>query len=226
MTKAAPFPYSNFEQLPARGMARTEEAFLAAGEQLEDTMMAVRKQAEEQGYKRGYEEGKQSGLMAGKEEREQLQRAVLAIQQAIERRLLDFESRFAETLELKAKESVALAASIARKVAGDALKAFPEEQVLGTVKQCLNLLYREFRLTIHMHTDLVDVLKTRLLEIVPESQFSKYVTLHGNATIPPGDCRIEWEGGQAESNREALWKEIDGIVQQISLQPTSNDQRP
>ncbi len=215
MTKVEPYPYSSFEKLPSRA-SQAEEAFLAVTEQ----QSHARKESEEQSYRRGYDEGKKEGIAQGETEREQLRRMVLATQQSIERSLASFERRFTDMLEAKVKDTVTLAGAIARKVAGEALQAFPEQKALGCIRQCLHLIYRDFQLTVFIHNDVLEPFKARLSEIMPESQCMKNITLQGNKTIPAGDCRIEWNGGQAESSTAMLWQEIEKVLQQISSNDT------
>ena len=40
------------------------------------------------------------------------------------------------------------------------------------------------------------------------------LTVLGDAAMAPGDCRIEWNEGGAERNAEAMWKDIDLIIEQ------------
>ena len=120
-----------------------------------------------------------------------------------------------------------LALTIAKKIAGNAIKEDPIAEIEALVKECVTSLIEEPTVAIYAHPDITQLLKQRLetmLEKMPS--LSIELSVEGDAEIAAGDCRIEWTNGSAERNTDKLWEDVALIVNQRYEKSSGSDNLP
>ena len=81
------------------------------------------------------------------------------------------------------------------------------------VQEVLSENLEEPRITIHLHTDLLEIMNNRMVKIAQAANFEGQVLVLEDDSITPGDCRVIWSSGSAERDMGALWQQIDEVVE-------------
>jgi len=99
-------------------------------------------------------------------------------------------------------------------------KCFPhmesEHQIIEIehmVKEILAQIIEEPRVVITVHPEISTPLGERMEMIKSDTHFDGRVVIREDASISPGDCRVEWSNGGADRNSKELWRQIDEIVE-------------
>src|SRR5690606_378662 len=92
-----------------------------------------------------------------------------------------------------------------------AREPFAEIEVLAT--DCFRQLIATPQISIHVGQDIYDIAKHKLEEIARTRGFDGRIDVMADATLGPGDCRIEWAEGGVVRDREATLKVIVEAVQ-------------
>ncbi len=168
----------------------------------EEEMAAAREEA--------FAKGKEEGV---NEAAEATERDILAALNALQGR---FDALFKSQEEADTsilESAISVAVTITR-------KAFPTlngqnglKEVERMVRLTLEKILEEPVVNVTVHPDFTAALKERLDTIAAKANYKGKVEVLGADDIPPGDCRVEWAGGGAQRNLDALWQEIDEIIE-------------
>lgn len=158
------------------------------------------------------------GVAAGQEEG--MRHAAEAIGQqiatALVRILEGMDKLFAQqsaATDTAARESVAIALAIARKLLPALAERGAAEEIGRLVTQALELARDEPRVVIRVAEALREPLEAHIQTMVEGRDFRGQVVLTGDTAMALGDCAIEWGAGGAERDSAALWQQIDTIVE-------------
>lgn len=165
-----------------------------------------RADAESVAHRQGFEAGQNQ---ARAEQNERIARALTSLADQATRldaQLKDIEARLES-------EAVQVAFSVASKLVPEliAREPFAEIEVLAT--GCFRQLIATPQISIHVGQDIYDIAKHKLEEIARTRGFDGRIDVMADATLGPGDCRIEWAEGGVVRNREATLNVIDEAVQ-------------
>lgn len=116
-----------------------------------------------------------------------------------------------EANETTLKSAISVAATIVRKL----FPSLNQKNALGEVENvvvtAMDMVMDETKVTIHINEDLKPGLEQRIETLIKGCEGK--LTVLGDAAMAPGDCRIEWNEGGAERNTDAMWKDIDLIIE-------------
>lgn len=116
-----------------------------------------------------------------------------------------------EANETTLKSAISVAVTIARKL----FPSLNQKNALGEVENvvvtAMDMVMDETKVTIHVNEDLKSGLEQRIESLIKSCEGK--LTVRGDAGMAPGDCRIEWNEGGAERNTDAMWKDIDLIIE-------------
>lgn len=164
-------------------------------------------------YKLGYDEGYKQAMSERKLEEE-------ALSQRMDETLANIGisigiglTQFLENNQERARDLATTAVAIARKIAGIALKDDPLAEVTAIAEKCVSVLYLEPRIDMTVHPSLTDELHARLTVVLHDKGFKGEFTVRGNETMAETDCRIEWQDGMAESNKQGMIDEIAALIE-------------
>lgn len=191
----APPPPNLVEELPLPTPGFSEEELLAA-----------QKEAEAIGRQKGYEDAKREWdeMVIARETQ------VIALLESLLGRM-EGELEANRTAQNAMRSDMAdIVLTIARKLAGNALDAQPLGAVESMVDECLSMLAGEAKLSIVVAKELEEPVRA-WLERLPRMD-RPAIDVVADARMQPGDCRIQWPGGKAERDQEALLSEIEAIV--------------
>lgn len=216
---SAPEPEKTF--VPAH-FPKIEEA--ASAEMIEPQPQTFSEEEIESARTIAFEEGRQQGR---KEAEAALDTSSLQQQQVVTALLSDVLSRLDEEMsaahaarEQQRKEVGTLVLLLAKKLAGNALTAQPLGAVEPMINDCLGMLTGETKLSIAVAPALVEPMQHYVASHRREGQALEVVA---DASLQIGDCRIQWPGGKAERNHEAIWRDIETIITRtMSPKPLDN----
>lgn len=175
----------------------------AAAQQARDAVVAS--DAEAAGYARGLAEGRMQA--------EQQAQARLA--DALNRLALAASSLIAETDARHAAiehEAVALALTIARAMAGEALAAAPLAVIGEAVGEALRHARGVPHLAVRVHESLVEETEALLKARARERGYEGRLVVLGEPDIEPGDVRIEWADGGIVRERARFAAQADAVL--------------
>ncbi len=109
-------------------------------------------------------------------------------------------------------QSAELALAVGRKLAGAALAAAPQEEVLGFISECMNKLHQEPRLVVRVSAATADFIKGQIDSVSEQHGFSGRVIVMPDAAMVGAACRIEWADGGVEQDLEATFVAIQEHV--------------
>lgn len=116
-----------------------------------------------------------------------------------------------ETNETMLKNAISVATTVVRKL----FPSLNETNALGEVENLvvttLEKVMDEPKITIHVAEELRPGLEQRIDSLI--KGYEGKLKVLGDGGMALGDCRIEWSEGGAERNTDAMWKEIDLIIE-------------
>ena len=111
-----------------------------------------------------------------------------------------------------------MAVAIARKVAGDALKAEPYAGVETIVRECMALISGTPKVIVSVAPELVAGLRQRIDTLRPQlGSFNGELAVEEGVDMKETDCRVEWKSGFAERDTAKLWNEIETIISRARI---------
>ncbi len=99
-------------------------------------------------------------------------------------------------------------------------KTFPEfnrrnglREVEVTVEEAILRVLEEPRILIRVDSEARTILEGRIEDVAAARGYEGKITVLEDTNLSVGDCRIEWGDGGAERDAQALWREIDEIIE-------------
>ncbi|MEM8795144.1 MAG: FliH/SctL family protein [Pseudomonadota bacterium] len=105
-------------------------------------------------------------------------------------------------------EAADLAVAIGRKLAGEALKRFPLDDIEALVSECLGPLRKTPHLVVRLNEKDAGAITETIGKLTREHGFEGRFIVLGEPDFKPGDCRIEWADGGIVRDRERAEAEI------------------
>lgn len=177
------------------------------------------KQAEQVGYRNGFLEGEREGRAQAEAAHgrvnEQLTEAVAQMANHIQA-MIDAYNAFAREQQATLPR---LALAVAKKVAGAALDARGLQLVEATVLEVVGRVIGVPAIYITVNDALAPTLEERLIAHFSANTDPGEIHILGDASVPPGDCRINWGDGSCARETGVLWEQAEAIVQEMAGSP-------
>ncbi len=168
--------------------------------------------AEQRGFSRGEHQGKADADAA----------ATLRMAQAVEKLGSAFEHLAQESavrVQSQQHEAIALAVTIARKLAGHAMEHYPYAAYEDTARMCLT----EARLSPHVVARVnehhVEGVKNHLTALANERGFSGKIIVLGDPDMQPGDGKLEWADGGFIHDSGAILDMVNRAIERYLEKP-------
>lgn len=160
---------------------------------------AMRRAAQDEGYRAGFDSGRTEGYQAG-QEAAQAEGRQLAIQlgAAIER----FDQGVARLEQDVAQQLLNLALGIARRIVGDTLEAQPET-VLATIREALAQLPSQHAV-IHLNSEDAELIRTHSGDALARAGHR----ILDNPQLSRGDVLVEAGGTQVDARLATRWQRV------------------
>ncbi|MGV3491685.1 MAG: flagellar assembly protein FliH [Devosia sp.] len=168
----------------------------------ETAMAALVAAAREEGFAAGRAEGERSAV-AEATRNEAAQVEALAVQIAA------FVASVDDVRKQTIAESVGVALSVARKLAGGLIAREPTAEIEALVAECMATLNSVPHLVIRCEPSLADRVRDLAKERIATTGFSGRLVVMGDPDISVGDARIEWADGGMVRDIGAISAQID-----------------
>jgi len=121
-------------------------------------------------------------------------------------------SRLADESASLRASATELALAAARKIAGEALKAYPLDTIEQLTAEAVQDLREEPRLSVRCAPELVEDLAERLERTARELGFEGAIRVRGNAEMSGADVRLEWATGAIERSAQEIDARLGEVV--------------
>lgn len=109
-------------------------------------------------------------------------------------------------------EAVEVAVAVANKLAPELIAREPFAEISALATECFRHLVATPHVVVRIGADIYDTAKHKLEEIAHARGFDGRLVVHSEASMAPGDCRIEWaEGGMTRERADAA-AAVDEVV--------------
>ena len=121
-------------------------------------------------------------------------------------------SRLADESAALRAGATQLALAAARKIAGEALNAYPIDTIEQLAAEAVQDLRDEPRLSVRCAPELVEDLAERLERTARDLGFEGAIRVRGNAEMSGADVRLEWATGAIERSAEDIDARLGEVV--------------
>jgi flagellar assembly protein FliH len=139
--------------------------------------------------------------------------AIAASLEAMNQTLREAIAVSQDAVEILREDAAHVALAAARKLARIALEAYPESEVEETLRDAIHQAVNEPRITLRAAPSVIEALTPKLEDIAREEGFDGRIHASPDPAVSGSDCRIEWRGGGAERNFEAIDAAIGDIIE-------------
>ena len=168
----------------------------------EEELMLARQQA--------YDQGREAGLQEAQATLEQMCGMALA---TAAHHLQSLGVAQAAETEQVTRTAAAVAVSLVRKLHPEFVRLYGVAEIESAVMDCLSHLDRIAKVTVKVAPALVEVMKDKVKGLAERAHFDGKLLVAGDASLAPGDCRVEWGDGGAERDQAGTWAHIDQAVE-------------
>lgn len=171
----------------------------------ETAMATMLAEARREGLNQGLIEGERSATA-------QAARQLAASAEDLANRAAAIASAVDEAKKHTLAESITLAVSVARKLAGGLIDRQPASEIELLITECLSTIGSVSHLVIRCHPELADAVRDLASVRMQTSGFAGRLVVMGDPEIVPGDARIEWADGGIVRDVNKLSAEIDARI--------------
>ncbi|MFO1112953.1 MAG: FliH/SctL family protein [Rhodospirillales bacterium] len=165
-------------------------------------------QARTEGYARGraeVEAAEEAHRAAEQEHRQSLDAIGAQLQAMLEDR--------AAAAEAASADAVLVAAAMVRRLLPHHWREGAAAEIEAMVREALAGLAEEPRITVRVAPDLHARLLAGLERVAAECGAEGRLRVQADAGISSGDCVIDWRGGGICRDQQAMWREIDRMIE-------------
>ncbi|HEX3709411.1 MAG TPA: FliH/SctL family protein [Pseudolabrys sp.] len=109
-------------------------------------------------------------------------------------------------------EAVEVAVAVAGKLAPELIAREPFAEISALATECFRHLVKTPHVSVRISADLYAAGKDKLQEIAQARGFEGRLVVQPDASLAPGDCRIEWSEGGVNRDQAAMFAAIDDVV--------------
>jgi flagellar biosynthesis/type III secretory pathway protein FliH len=174
----------------------------------------------QEAYANGFKAATKEAEQRLKNDTLETEKTISSLLSAIASRLEGMHKDRMQLLEYKKRELSDIVISIARKVAGAAMKQQPLAPVEKLLEQCLATFMDDAKITLFVHPTLCAALQKKLPAMITNSGYTGEIVVNADSELSREDCRVEWPNGQAEHHNESLWQQIETLIRNAPLTAT------
>jgi len=109
-------------------------------------------------------------------------------------------------------EAVDVAVAVASKLASELIAREPLAEIAALATDCFRHLVAAPHVTVRVGAEVFDAARAKLEEIARARGFEGRMVVNADATLGPGDCRIEWAEGGINRDEVATCAAIEDAV--------------
>ncbi len=172
--------------------------------------------AKAESFKEGHDQGMKESLAKAETEKLEVDKKIAMLLADIQAAVANVIGAFDQMLAQKTAELLGVVMAICKKIAGDALKEFPEAKIESMVKSCLQMLMNHEEVDIFVSDKILPLLQEKIVKLKEAGGFSGQIHLQADSALPETGCRVVWQNGEAHHDTEKLWQEVDRLLQNIT----------
>jgi flagellar assembly protein FliH len=120
-------------------------------------------------------------------------------------------------------EAVQVAVAVGAKLAPELIAREPFAEISALATECFMHLVNTQHLVLRIGADIYETAKDKLEEIARARGFEGRLVVLSDASMAPGDCRIEWADGGVVRDQAATLATIDDVVgRYVAARTTAN----
>lgn len=170
------------------------------------------KAAERDGYQKGFLDGVTEGKNQAENEQARIDVQLTEMVATFAGHYAPLFALYRDMLRLQAAQLPQIAYTVAKKVAGDALEKNGQAFIEQICTRCVSTMMHEPKLIITVHESLQKTLENKIQQAARTLQMGGEITVVGDATIAPANCRIDWKNGAMVRDTESLWQQVEQVV--------------
>jgi len=144
--------------------------------------------------------------------------------QAIASQMQLIVARLAHESDALRHEAAGLAVAAARKIAGEALSAYPLDTIEELAREAVQDLRSEPRLSVRCSAELVEALAERLEKTARDAGFDGAIMVRGDDGMTGADVRLEWGSGAVQRSAEEIETRLNDVVARwLAAAPSEQD---
>jgi len=144
--------------------------------------------------------------------------------QAIASQMQLILSRLAVESDGLRQEAAGLAIAAARKIAGEALAAYPIDTIEQLALEAVKDLRSEPRLSVRCNPALVEALAERLEKTARDAGFDGAIMVRGDDALPDADVRLEWGAGAIQRSADEIETRLNDVVARWLASPPDDEE--
>ena len=158
----------------------------------------------------GFNDGHQAGLA---ESSTSLESATAQALNALATQLASLDPIWEAGLNRCRHDAIGIAQAVTRRTVELSAQETALQVIENVLADILPRVIDEPRVVIRVHNDLLDTLQLHMSSVTERCGFPGSVILLAEPDLLFPDCRIEWADGGAEHSSEAVWTEIDTLIE-------------
>lgn len=105
-----------------------------------------------------------------------------------------------------------VAMEVCRTLLPNSAEDYAASEIAALVESLIPELTREPRLTVRVHSKLVEILRPRIDAAAHQAGFEGRIVVLEDPRMQASDARVEWADGGAERNTSRLWADIEALL--------------
>lgn len=159
------------------------------------------KRAEERGYERGF-----------KSSAEDNEKQAIVLLENLNNKLMALVADAAGSQKQQEQNVLALSKEIVLKL----LPSLAEENAVAEIERFLSGNFpnfsKEAKLSFYFHPDMLKRVQEIIASLANSNDFEGKISLHKDAALEIGDCKVEWENGGVEKNIHKMLEKVSNIL--------------
>lgn len=144
--------------------------------------------------------------------------------QAIASQMQLILSRLAVESNALRQEAASLSIAAARKIAGEALSAYPIDTIEQVALEAVKDLRSEPRLSVRCNPELVEALAERLEKTARDAGFDGAIMVRGEDGLANADVRLEWGAGAIQRSADEIETRLNDVVARWLASPPDDEE--
>ncbi len=165
-----------------------------------------------------FKRGHAAGLVEARSTEDHLATATL---QSMAEQLVGLEAGRVQFEDDRRQQAVQVSLALVAKMLPKLTGGHALGEIEGVITDCLRRVVDEPRIVFRVPDPLLDTLQARMGQLASQHGFQGEVVLLADASLGPSDCRVEWADGGADRNVDALWQEVEEIIQRALGAPVT-----
>lgn len=170
--------------------------------------------------KLGFAEGFEAGLARAAEQLDEKRKMVDTTILQLGKTLATTHQEYRTLIENESNLLSELVRRISEKVIGIGLEQYGADAIINLVETCLPSVLSKPRLIVELHPEMFDATIDRIESLIHTNGFEGELQFRANETLGRHNVTLEWGGGEATRNVEALWSEIENLLANTPLNLT------